>query len=93
MTTKKPNKGVLLHLKDPTQRQADDAAEEQPPTRSKDSLPEVAHVILGYVAMYPGGVHGYQLGRTLSEPLVDTNQTPDLALAMIRVGESTGALP
>jgi DNA-binding PadR family transcriptional regulator len=25
-------------------------------------------MILGYVAMYPEGVHGYQLGRTLSKP-------------------------
>ena len=70
MTTKKPNKGVLLHLKEPQTRQPDDlVSEETEPARGKkDALPEVAHVILGYVAMYPEGVHGYQLGRTLSEP-------------------------
>jgi DNA-binding PadR family transcriptional regulator len=29
-------------------------------------LPDVAYVVLGYVGRYPGGVHGYQLGRALS---------------------------
>ena len=34
-----------------------------------------------------------QEGRPLSDALVDTGYLPDMALAMIRVGESTGALP
>ncbi len=40
-----------------------------------------------------GCVVQVQEGRALSEALNDTGQTPDLALAMVRVGESTGALP
>ena len=63
MMTKTRHKGVLLHLK------------EQPPqdpelgdVGKKGGLPEVAYLVLGYVAMHPAGVHGYQLGRTLSEP-------------------------
>ncbi len=38
-------------------------------------------------------VQEVQEGRSLSEALTDTGQAPDLALAMMRVGESTGALP
>jgi type IV pilus assembly protein PilC len=38
-------------------------------------------------------VHEVQEGRPLSDALLDTGHLPDLALAMIRVGESTGALP
>ena len=38
-------------------------------------------------------VHEVQEGRPLSDALADTNQVPDMALAMMRVGESTGALP
>jgi DNA-binding PadR family transcriptional regulator len=70
MTTKKLNKGVLIHLKEPQPRQTDNQVSEdsEPATGKKDALPDVAHVILGYVAMYPDGVHGYRLGRTLSEP-------------------------
>jgi type IV pilus assembly protein PilC len=34
-----------------------------------------------------------QQGRALSDALEDTRQVPGLALAMMRVGESTGALP
>jgi type IV pilus assembly protein PilC len=40
-----------------------------------------------------GCVQEVQEGRPLSDALADTNQAPDMALAMIRVGESTGALP
>lgn len=32
-------------------------------------------------------------GRSLSEAVSDTNSVPEMALAMMRVGESTGALP
>jgi type IV pilus assembly protein PilC len=38
-------------------------------------------------------VQEVQEGRPLSDSLADTNKAPDMALAMIRVGESTGALP
>ena len=38
-------------------------------------------------------VHEVQEGRPLSDALADTGYLPDMALAMIRVGESTGALP
>jgi len=38
-------------------------------------------------------VQEVQEGRPLSDSLADTDKAPDMALAMIRVGESTGALP
>lgn len=38
-------------------------------------------------------VQEVQEGRSLSDALADTGQAPDMALAMMRVGESTGALP
>jgi len=34
--------------------------------RAVDQLPEHAYVVLGCVGMYPEGIHGYRLGRTLS---------------------------
>jgi DNA-binding PadR family transcriptional regulator len=34
--------------------------------RDHHRLPDLAFMILGYVAMHPDGVHGYQLGRALS---------------------------
>jgi type IV pilus assembly protein PilC len=40
-----------------------------------------------------GCVKEVQEGRALSDALADTGQVPDLALAMMRVGEATGALP
>lgn len=40
-----------------------------------------------------GCVPKVQQGRALSETLAETGVAPDLALAMVRVGESTGALP
>jgi type IV pilus assembly protein PilC len=43
--------------------------------------------------LFLGCVHEVQEGRPLSDALLDTGYLPDLALAMIRVGESTGALP
>jgi type IV pilus assembly protein PilC len=43
--------------------------------------------------LFLGCVQEVQEGRALSDALADTNQAPELALAMIRVGESTGALP
>jgi type IV pilus assembly protein PilC len=43
--------------------------------------------------LFLGCVQEVQEGRSLSEALEDTGQAPDLALAMMRVGESTGALP
>jgi type IV pilus assembly protein PilC len=43
--------------------------------------------------LFLGCVQQVQEGRALSEAMADTGQTPDLAMAMIRVGESTGALP
>jgi type IV pilus assembly protein PilC len=47
-----------------------------------------------YIAeLFLGCVTEVQEGRPLSEALVDTGQAPEMALAMIRVGESTGALP
>ena len=42
-------------------------------------LSELASVILGYVAMYPDGVHGYHLGRMLSRSL--------LGLPSLRLGQ------
>jgi type IV pilus assembly protein PilC len=38
-------------------------------------------------------VQEVQEGRSLSDSLDDTGQMPELALAMMRVGEATGALP
>lgn len=47
-----------------------------------------------YVAeLVLGCVKEVQEGRALSDALDDTGQVPDLALAMMRVGEATGALP
>jgi len=43
--------------------------------------------------LFLGCVTEVQEGRPLSDALSDTGQVPDLALAMVRVGESTGALP
>ena len=43
--------------------------------------------------LFLGCVHEVQEGRPLSDALHDTGYLPDMALAMIRVGESTGALP
>lgn len=43
--------------------------------------------------LFLGCVRDVQEGRALSDSLEDTNHAPDLALAMIRVGEGTGALP
>jgi type IV pilus assembly protein PilC len=43
--------------------------------------------------LFLGCVHEVQEGRPLSDALLDTGYLPDMALAMIRVGESTGALP
>jgi type IV pilus assembly protein PilC len=43
--------------------------------------------------LFLGCVQEVQEGRPLSDALADTRQAPDMALAMIRVGESTGALP
>lgn len=43
--------------------------------------------------LFLGCVQEVQEGRPLSEALDETGQAPDLALAMIRVGEGTGALP
>ncbi|MCP4898729.1 MAG: type II secretion system F family protein [bacterium] len=43
--------------------------------------------------LFLGCVVQVQEGRALSEAMEDTGQAPDLALAMIRVGEATGALP
>jgi type IV pilus assembly protein PilC len=47
-----------------------------------------------YIAdLFHGCVQEVQEGRSLSDSLQDTNMMPELALAMMRVGESTGALP
>ena len=47
-----------------------------------------------YIAeLFLGCVTEVQEGRPLSEALEDTGQASEMALAMIRVGESTGALP
>jgi type IV pilus assembly protein PilC len=47
-----------------------------------------------YIAgLFLGCVQEVQEGRPLSDALEDTGRAPSLALAMIRVGESTGALP
>ena len=43
--------------------------------------------------LFLGCVQEVQEGRPLSDALDDTGQMPELALAMMRVGESTGALP
>ena len=43
--------------------------------------------------LFLGCVHDVQEGRPVSDALLDTGHLPDMALAMIRVGESTGALP
>lgn len=43
--------------------------------------------------VFLGCVQEVQEGRPLSDALADTGQAPDMALAMVRVGESTGALP
>jgi len=43
--------------------------------------------------LFLGCVREVQEGRPLSDALEDTGKAPGLALAMIRVGESTGALP
>jgi len=43
--------------------------------------------------LFLGCVREVQEGRPLSDALEDTGRAPGLALAMIRVGESTGALP
>jgi type IV pilus assembly protein PilC len=43
--------------------------------------------------LFRGCVQEVQEGRPLSDSLDDTGKMPPLALAMIRVGESTGALP
>lgn len=43
--------------------------------------------------LFLGCVHEVQEGRPLSDALDDTGYLPDMALAMIRVGEATGALP
>ena len=40
-----------------------------------------------------GCVKEVREGRALSDALDDTGRVPDLALAMMRVGEATGALP
>jgi type IV pilus assembly protein PilC len=44
-------------------------------------------------ALFHGCVREVQEGRPLSDALDDTGMMPELALAMMRVGESTGALP
>jgi type IV pilus assembly protein PilC len=43
--------------------------------------------------LFHGCVKEVQEGRALSDSLEDTGMMPELALAMMRVGESTGALP
>ena len=43
--------------------------------------------------LFLGCVQEVQEGRPLSDALADTGHLPDMALAMVRVGESTGALP
>jgi type IV pilus assembly protein PilC len=43
--------------------------------------------------LFRGCVQEVQEGRSLSDSLEDTGRMPELALAMMRVGESTGALP
>ncbi len=43
--------------------------------------------------LFLGTVQEVQEGRPLSDAIDDTGQAPHLALAMMRVGESTGALP
>lgn len=47
-----------------------------------------------WLAQLMGGcVQEVREGRALSEAVGDTNAVPEMALAMMRVGESTGALP
>jgi type IV pilus assembly protein PilC len=43
--------------------------------------------------LFLGCVQEVQEGRPLSDALADTRHVPPMALAMVRVGESTGALP
>ena len=43
--------------------------------------------------LFRGCVQEVQEGRSLSDALGDTRRMPELAMAMMRVGESTGALP
>jgi type IV pilus assembly protein PilC len=43
--------------------------------------------------LFLGCVREVQEGRALSEALTDTGQAPDMTLAMMKVGEATGALP
>ncbi len=43
--------------------------------------------------LFRGCVQEVQEGRPLSDALDDTGKMPELALAMMKVGESTGALP
>jgi type IV pilus assembly protein PilC len=43
--------------------------------------------------LFLGCVKEVQEGRPLSDALADTRNVPEMALAMVRVGESTGALP
>ena len=40
-----------------------------PSTRTTVELPDVAYTVLGYVGMYVGGVHGWELGRRLSRAI------------------------
>jgi DNA-binding PadR family transcriptional regulator len=58
--------------------------EEVPVSRAqaaKDArLPDVAYTILGYVSMYPDGVHGYELGRALSRASI---RAPSLRLGQL----------
>ena len=44
-----------------------------------NQLPETAYVILGYVGMYPNGIHGYRLGRILLHS--------PLGLRSVRIGQ------
>ena len=55
------------------------------------SATSVSNVFISELLL--GCVQEVQEGRPLSDALADTGQVPDLALAMVRVGESTGALP
>jgi type IV pilus assembly protein PilC len=53
-----------------------------------------ASVSNAYISeLFLGCVQEVQEGRPLSDALLDTGYLPDMALAMIRVGEATGALP
>ena len=44
-------------------------------------------------SLMSGCVQEVRQGRALSEAVADTGAVPEMALAMMRVGESTGALP